>query len=250
MPRPPVGQDVVPSALTGWGEMLRDAFAYPFRKQGRIFLLCGTLVGSAAEIWSMQNRNTADVFGATWLLICFAGFYVRVVETTVTGGPPPPAFPSPSAFTPNKPPWANPLTHTMLGYLLVTRAAVMSLLPAIVYLAVIPGANETDVGMLALGWLGLGYFSMALLTDVVRDRTIFLLPHHVLPAIARTWPGYLVVTALLAAIGLLINVGQPLAHAHPWTVTPPALLILLWLTLVHGRLLGLFHRKYREQLGW
>ena len=249
MPRPPVGQELVPSALTGWGGMLRDAFAYPCCRQGWIIVLTSTLMGSMAEIFSVQGRDSHDAFGF-WLYLCFAVFYVGVIETTVAGGTPPPAFPSPLNFTLNNPPRANKMVDTMLGPVLMMRAAVMSLLPAILYLMVVPGANETDVRMLAFGWLGLGYFSMALLTDVVRDRTIFLLPHHVLPAIARTWPGYLVVTALLAAIVLLINAGLPLAHAHPWTVTPPALVVVLWLVLVHARLLGLFHRTCRAQLGW
>ncbi len=229
--------------------MLRDAFAYPCSKQGWIVLLTGVLTGSMAEISSVQGRDSHDVFGL-WLLLWFAVFYVGVIETTARGGNPPSAFPSPPTYTLNNPPRANKMVDTMLGPVLVMRAAVVSLAPAGMYLLFIPGAAETDAGTQVLGWMGLGYFSMALLTDVARDRTKFLLPHYVLPAIASTWPGYLAVTALLATIVMMIKAGPPLADAHPWMVTPPALLIVLWLVLVHGRLLGLFHRKYSPDLGW
>ncbi|MDB6139293.1 MAG: hypothetical protein JWO94_2365 [Verrucomicrobiaceae bacterium] len=229
--------------------MLRDAFAYPCYRQGWLILLTGMLLGTTSAVFAAHGRDGYNLFHL-WLCLVFAVFYVGVIEATVEGLSRPLAW----LLSPNCIKLHSSRSMVQVdrafGFVLVLRAAIVSVVPAMVYFIIVPLGKQSEFGMQVCEWLGPVYFSMAMLTDVVRDRTVFLLPHHVLPAIARTWPGYLVVTALFCLLKMLYDHCLPWAQANPWTVMPATLFCALWLLIAHARLLGLFYLKYRTQLRW
>jgi hypothetical protein len=103
---------------------------------------------------------------------------------------------------------------------------------------------------------GLVYFPMALLGVAIADQPGPLLPTFVFQSIARIPGAYLLVVlgfTLLAAMGWATERMSQSGVAGPmWIVVLQVLAggVILYLTLVWLRVLGLMFRFYRDRLGW
>ena len=275
-------------------DLLPDAISYPLRGQGVFFVGRGVfmilfLPVCLASIFVCGPLSLVVVlFGMAY----FAAHHADVVQSTVTGRNLPPDLPFVSDII-------DDLGRPLLAALL---AILISFMPLFVYVWNVKSsylplllcfgegehiARETAVafGLECLGWL---YFSMAWLGFVIRGEVWFVLPHRVLPAIARALPGCLLVTGVPVGAALACRVlkdgpewlaqckfpfdfqtsfvaDHPMAFLAFATVSGvmrsgeeswSALLFLTflssapWLFVIHARLLGLCYRKSTERLGW
>ena len=235
----PIESISVPETLTDWFEILLDALTYPPRKEGWFILLPGALLGIALAIGSLFGMHFAIfplIFGTAY----FAAYYLSVIESTISGRDQPPDWPAISSLS-------DDLMRPLLVFMV---AAFVSFAPSLAYHLAVHQEDRSHLVVQLLNWLGKIYFPMALLSHVMQSTFTSLLPHQVLPAMARSWFGYLIVTGLLVAMGLLSDAALELTSSLSWTGPLFGFLILLWFLLVHGRLMGLFYLKYQQKLGW
>lgn len=228
--------------------MLRDSLTYPVRKNGMYILVPGALLGLALVIGSTFGLILSAfpfVFGIAY----FAAFYLSIIETTISGRDEPPDWPSP------------------------TGALDTVIMPAVVVFFITIVAN---VPMLSISWawvewfdlpeswvlpflsfvLASAYIPMALISYVMNGGFGSLMPHRVLPAIARVMPGYLMLVLARADIDgmmyLMIWAFEKL-NLH-WMLIlglmPVLMLTFLYSLMVQGRLTGLFFLYYQTRLRW
>ena len=229
----------IPETVGDWMAILRDAMTYPPRKDGWFILLPGALLGIALVVGTLFGLHLAVfplVFGSGF----FAAYYLSVIETTISGRDQPPDWPSLSSIS-------EDLIQPLLA---VGLAALVSSVPAIAYYLAVPEDNRIELVALMLDWLGKIYFPMALLSYVMQGNVWSLLPHQVLPSILRSCSGYLIVTGLLVAMGLISDAAFAMTQFISWLWPLLGFLVWLWFIMVHGRLLGLFYLRYQQRLGW
>ena len=235
-PPPPILNPLEPLPVTetldDWMDILRDAMTYPPRKDGWFILLPGAIMGVVLTI----------TFGYGLLLgtAYFAAYYLSVVQSTIVGRDQPPDWPSITNLSEDL--W-QPLGA-------VAMASLVSFAPRLIYIILVPKSAQATMVTLLLEGFGRMYFPMALLSYVMQEDSGSILPHRVLPAMVRTWRGYLIVTGAMLGMGLVSDGLLALSSWVPLLGSVFACLVTLWFLMVHGRLLGLFYLKYQQRLGW
>jgi glucan phosphoethanolaminetransferase (alkaline phosphatase superfamily) len=100
--------------------------------------------------------------------------------------------------------------------------------------------------------LGCEYFCMGVLALVVFDNFTQIFPQHIIPALFKSGPAF-----MLAGAGLVL---VPLAFETVWNVLPAtqtvfvraliASAVAAYFLIAHARLIGLLYVANRERIGW
>lgn len=214
--------------------MIRDAFAYPFRNDGWMMILGGSV------LWTLLGYLSSPFALGLVLLILstgyFGAFYLSIINTTAVGENDPPNWPDFSD-------WDDELLPPFLR------------LGSIGLISFGPGwALQIATGSEFLGLIGyfygLAYFPMAAMAGEVRGGLVSVLPHVVLPAIIRTFPAYLTVAAILVVGTLAAWVVQDNLGGVPVLGRLTAGVILLYSLMTEARAVGMIARNKCDELGW
>ncbi len=219
--------------------MMRDAFLYPWRKSGWAILVPGAglalllTVGAFAPFIGLA----ATVFGVGY----FAAYYFDIIGTTIGGKDAPPEWPELSNYMDDI---ARPALQMAVVF-------TLSFLPSIWYALSQGAAHREDLPAQLLYLAGALYFPMGCIALGMSGTIITALPHHVVPAIKRCLPGYLVPMVFLFVIKVLSQVLHGLLFAAPAFVSV-ALGWLLWfyLLMIQARITGLTCRRFRDRINW
>lgn len=221
--------------------VVRDAVAYPLRKDGWATIIPGAILAVLLGIGSVAPLF--GVFSTLFGVGFFAAYYFEVIETTMSGRDSAPDWPGLSNMTEDV--WRPALQ--IVGIYLI------SFFPEMLYSARTPETASPDTGFIAivLDLLGSIYHPMACVALIMHGSFIAALPHKVLPAIARSLPGYLVPVGFLllvkAGIGLIMEVVEPLPAIFAIIV---AAMIAFFTLIIQARLAGLAGRRFRDRLDW
>lgn len=220
---------VTKSDDVSWAGILRDALTYPGRRDGWI------IIGGVVLLC------TIPILGWVLMVVCFGltvPYYLSVVETTVAGRDDPPDWPEMSNF----------YDSIVVPFVTVNAVLLFSRLPALAYSHGIPEESQSSLIVFTLESFGILYFPMALLGLVVTGSLRAAAPDKVLSAIHRSMPAY----ALVVILGLLISFSGNLITLAPSFLpiigTPISLGLGLYFAIAQARLLGLFHRRYEDQI--
>lgn len=212
-----------------WAAMIRDAMTYPWRKDGWI------IIGGVVLLCLIP------ILGWVLLVVCLGlavPYYLSVVETTVAGRNDPPDWPEMSNF----------YDSILVPLVTVNFIFFVSRAPSLAYSHLMAEDSQSSLVTFTLESFGCLYFPMALLGTVVTGSLRAALPDKVLPAIHRSMPAY----ALVVVLGLLISFSGSLVMSAPSFLpiigTPLSLGLGLYFAVAQARLLGLFHRRYEDEI--
>jgi hypothetical protein len=231
--------------MTFW-RGLATAFGYPFRGNGAVLMLAGTLALGLTALAIMLAGN-AWIFG--WvavpiLIIGMTGYafaYIKDVIATSAHG---------DETLPSWPEVTSPADFVMPCVQLVALAAV-SFGPAFLWSRWGPEAGVAWVAV-GLGVLGAFYFPMALVGVALADSVAGLNPLVVVPSILRILGHYLVAFGLVVVLFAVEFGGNWLAARVPIPVVPTLLaeFTTLYVAVVTARTLGVMYHVNRDALGW
>jgi len=221
--------------------VLRDAVAYPLRKDGWAILIPGAILSVLLGIGSIAPLF--GIFAGLFGVGIFAAYYFEVIETTMSGRESAPDWPSLSNLSDDV--W-RPAFQIVGVYLI-------SFFPGILFFSMTheKPSHETGFIAIALDLFGSFYHPMACVALILHGSVFAALPHKVLPAIAHSLPGYLVPVVFLlfvkAGIGFLLQVVTPLPALFE---IMSAALIGFFTLIIQARIAGLAGRRFRDKLGW
>ncbi len=252
---PDVPASVVPSALPtnspvpapgtaapSFAKFLADAFVYPFRGDGPIILLTGTLAFAALE-WIPK-------FGLFGLVISVAGWgylllmFQAVIQGTAQGEDTLPRWPSLASRSELFEKWFQ---------WLATVAFCFGPAYAVFAVARLQNPENPAPNLLWAGALGLAgavYFPMAALSVAMFDSLSALNPLHVFRSILAV-PGHYLLTLL--SFGGLLTVkafAGELAGAVPYVGALVDQFDALWSAFFLSRVLGGLYRVNQGRLNW
>jgi hypothetical protein len=223
------------------------AFAYPFKRNGLLLLIAGTLVFGIFDIVLnlrvngrlMVGLSIGGVFGAAIVGYLFL-FMQSIINASAMG----------DDKIPNWPDFENIGESAFQPFLRLMAVCIAAVVPAIMW-GMLTG---TKGGFLIMPLLILGvcYTPMALLAVTMDDSLMGLNPLLVIPTIARVPLEYL--TSLLLFGALFFLAGLLGAAANLWL--PPvvrqliAIFFILYFIVVEMRLLGLLYYCKKDRFGW
>jgi len=219
--------------------ILRDAFAYPLRKHGWTILIPGGLlailltIGAAAPVLGIF----AVIFGIGY----FAAYYFDIIGTTISGDESPPEWPVLSNFT----------EDVFRPALQLAGAFLISYFPSVLF-SFMRNKNQTE-GLMdsILYMLSSAYFPMACIALVMTGSLATALPHHVIPAIKRCLPKYLVPLVFLILIKVLTVLIDGIAIILPAFISAMlGAMIWFYLLMIQARITGLTCWRFRERIQW
>jgi hypothetical protein len=214
---------------------LMDALTYPVRGSGRILLVIGAVLSAVLGLAS----GAIIIGGFAWLLglAYFNAYYCSIVESTVSWNDEPPDWPDVSDL-------AGEIIMPMARMLFT---GLIALIPVMILVALRPDDGSSVLAYPGV-WLGVlwaaFYFPMAILRVIVSNELVNALPQHVLPAIRRAMPSYLVLTGQLLAAVVISGLVTALTGRLPLIGGLVAGGISLYFTMAQARLAGVYYRNY------
>ena len=238
-----------PEAETNFWALLPQTFTYPFRGNGPILLAVGTAFLILIHIvLSAAGGAVLIGFAAVLIVTVFGVGYTfnyckRIIESTANGEDEPPDWPDFGDLTEDA---IQPFLQLLALLAMVFGPAICApfvplsplLRGALTLVCIIFGGFLAPIGLLAL---------------TMYDRVLALNPALLVPSILRCPVDY-GVTALvfLAAIGAYGGVGPLLKWIIPVPFLPAIIsaALSLYFLILAMRVLGVFYRANREELGW
>lgn len=250
------GTTTAPRLQEGYYPLLWDSFIYPFRGNGWIMLLAGTLFFTLLSLLSQGAAILAwipAIFAAGYLLATLQG----IIQATYVGDPSPPAWPE---FRD----WQADILAPCFKWFATVAVAFG---PAVVCLMVAafddgggdwfqrPATREQFLWLAAAGGLflvGMAYFPMAILGVALSDSLDALSPVFVARSIAAVFAPYVVAVVVLFGLSLLQGTGYALAARLPVPLVEDlwGAFNSLYFGFVQARILGVLYWCHRDRLGW
>lgn len=227
-----------------FGAQVREAFAYPFRRDGLVLLLCGTIVFSLFEIAQLvlSTLRFAGIFGLAYLIVLAmsGGYLFAFMQAIIT---------SSAQGETDMPPWPeiSDFVGDLLGPFFRLIAIVLACAgPGFVLLAVAPA-----IGVVVL-LLGLSCLPMALLTVAMADSLAGLNPIIIFSGIAKVPGRYFCICVVFLVVLAVQRGGEYVLAYSPIPLLPTVIAIFLSLygLAVEMRLLGLLYYTNRERFAW
>jgi hypothetical protein len=218
--------------------VLQDAFAYPFRENGVMVLVWGTILGIF-----MSLAGFAPIIGFIAILILSAYFcavFFDIIMTTSSGSDDCVGFPSASDF----------FEDLILPYLKVVLAVIVSVIPALVIAYFLGGILPEFIILLLPGLFVAIYFPMAILAMVILGTFGAVSPHIVLPAIASVGRLYWFIVGLLVLTFILVIILELLTQNIFILGSIFSSFLAMLSLMINGRLIGLLYRHREEELDW
>lgn len=231
-----------------WLGILRDAASYPMRKDGWYILIPGAFLGLAWVIGSTFGSLVSS-FPLVFGLAYFSAFYLSIVEATIIGKDEVPEWPALS----------NMGQDFVMPFFVVVTTFLLAALPSIAFAFATSNVAGAEMGSIAFFMyiVGQAYIPMALLSYAATGSFGSIFPWKVLPAITRCNLGYVALAAITCVAGLVVSelverfftfsIFFSFADAVGSFLT--VILQFYWM-IVHGRLVGLFYRRYQHKLDW
>lgn len=235
---------------TDFFALWREAFSYPFKKDGAILLVCGTVVFSFLEgaRWVLFTgvKSMGFLGGSFWatFFLCIVmsvgylfAFMQGIVQSSARGDKAMPDWPEISAF------WDD----LVVPFFQFTCIWVLCLGPSIAVMLFV-----TPLAGVPLICLGLFCMPMAILTVAMDDTIAGYNPLTIFSGIGKVPKPYLTICGIfLVIIALVHGVGKFLE----WTQIPilPTVIgtfISLYGVAVEMRLLGLLYYTNKAKLAW
>lgn len=213
---------------------LPDAFAYPFKGNGIVLILVGTVCFSFLDFFA-----SLSVFGfiATAFVACYlCAFMMKIVNSSADGKKELPDWPDASDF------WDD----IIVPLFQVIWTGIFCFAPAIIYLIFV----HFDIFFWLLLALGILYFPMALISVALTNSVLSINPVLVVPSIIKVPLDYLTACVILALIALLANFSQLLVSIIPLAGLALKNLLGLYFLVVEAYVLGLIYHANQEKLGW
>jgi hypothetical protein len=237
-------------APTNFFALWREAFSYPFKKDGAILLGCGTVVFGflAGARWVLFTGIKGMGFlGASFWVTFFLcvvmtvgylfAFMQSIIQSSARGDPAMPDWPEISAF------WDD----MVVPFFQFTCIWCLCLGPGIAVMLLV-----TPLAGVPLIFLGLLCMPMAILTVAMADSIIGFNPFTIFSGIGKVPLPYLTICGIFLVIIALVHGIQMLLA---WTDIPilPTVIstfISLYGITVEMRLLGLLYHTNKAKLAW
>lgn len=220
---------------SSFSELLAGAFVYPFKRDGLILVIAGTLFFALVGIFASFSFIIAIFAGGY-----FCAYLQKIIQSSAQGDDGMPAWPDVSSFG----------EEVLQPFLQFLGTFLLCLAPGI--LGIRFGPPDFKGYFYALYLLGGLYLPMALLTVAMHDTIAALDPRIVLSSILRVPLGYAGVCVTLAAIvGVDLGMGW-LANSIGMPIATSLLtgFVSLYLQVVAMRVLGLFYYCQKDRLKW
>ena len=215
--------------------VLQDAFRYPFRENGMMVLVWGTILGIF-----MSLAAFVPILGIIALLILsayFCAIFFDIILTTSSGSDDCVGFPDLSDF----------LEDLILPYLKVVLAFIVGILPGMLLVILLPELSFASLFPIVSMAI---YFPMAILAMVVLGSFAGVSPHIVFPAIGRVGKLYWFIVALIVATNLTINLLSFITQDIFILGSIFNSFLTMLSLMIIGRLIGLLYRNRAEELDW
>lgn len=237
----PFGQPIstAPAVRPKFAQMLPSAFAYPFKGNGLILLITGTIFFGLLDLLA-NSRITMASLPALFLRIIMYGYLFAYMQKIIGA----------SANAEDEPPTWPEVTEIYQDifqpFFLFLGVVLACFLPGIVL------AISSPLGGLGLMMAGAIYFPMAVLAVAMADSLGGLSPTVVVPSILKV-PGQYAVAVLLCGVLVFVRGVLPSFLNQMGIPLVPGLLLnlcALYLIMVEMRILGLLYYTNSEKLGW
>jgi pSer/pThr/pTyr-binding forkhead associated (FHA) protein len=218
-----------------FGQAITRSLSYPFRGNGIIILLCGTLFFGLLGIVPFLGLLVISVRVILWGYL-FA-FMQRIIVTSSQGEDDPPEFPEVSDYS----------TDILMPFFHLFITLVVSLLPAILAFAFL----GTLAGEFALVLSAL-YYPMAVLGVAMSDSYTALNPVFVLSSIMKCFKQYLVACFVFAGLMFFYNNVQDMIYEIEIPILPYFIFWFVFLVflMIGMRILGMLYYLNKQKLGW
>lgn len=216
-----------------FGQAVSRSFGYPFRGNGVIILICGTVFCGIVDLlhiglltWSMRVLLWGFLFA----------FMQRIVVTSAQGEDDPPEFPEVSDYQ-------QDIVIPFRQLIITLFVSVAPSIAAFIYLGPLPGQFALLLGAL--------YFPMALLGVAMSDGYAALNPIFVLSSVLKCFGQYL--AACFVFSGLMVLYYQVELSGD---IDIPIIgffifwFIFLVFLMIGMRILGMLYYLNKKKLGW
>ncbi len=225
-----------------------DALSFPFVRFGwwLLVVLCGTgfvaLMALSTSVDGKVYLSTRIVFVALLLIGVIVRCYFTIIEHTLTNW--------------GKEAWQEGSVNVegLWGSMAALLGlACLSWMPAIVISYMMRTYEEWREMATQISFaIGCDYFCLGMLALVVFGNASQILPQHILPAMSKSGPAFMLAGAALVLV--------PLAFQVVWGLLPVTQAVFLrasiasavaaFFLIVHARLIGLLYVANRGRLGW
>jgi hypothetical protein len=227
-----------------FGEQLREAIAYPLRRDGMVLLLCGTIVFSLFEVAQLvlSRLRFAGIFGLAYLIVlAMSGGYLfafmqAIITSSAQGDTDMPPWPEVSNFV-------SDLLGPFFRLIVIVVACVG---PGFILLTI-----SSPIGIVVM-FIGVLCLPMVLLTVAMADGLAGLNPFVIFSGIAKVPGRYLCICLVFLVVLAVQRGGEFLLAYSPIPILPAVIAIFLSLygLAVEMRLLGLLYYTNRERFAW
>ena len=239
----PIGQDR--TVRIGMGisfyQRLPSAFVYPFKKDGLMLLISGTVVFAVLQILQMFLGGLVSLGIVVFAVGYLFAYIQRIIVSSAQG----------EEGLPDWPDFSNVWDDIISPFLQLTATWLACLAPAILVYQFAP--EPLKIFGVPLIVLGLVYFPMALLAVAMYDTVAALNPLLVIPSMFRVPLAYFVTLLVLAGIiGFSFGMGHVLELLVPVPIVPTIIMefFSLYFLTVEMRILGLLYNSEQHRLHW
>lgn len=253
---PPPGNESASRTEDGFRSLLWGSLSYPFRGDGVILLLVGTLFFAFLGLLTRYGTLFA------WIPSLMAGGYFLatlqgIVQSTGAGDASPPTWPDITNWIGDL---VTPCLKWFVSLAVAFGPAILCFLMASPIDGGLPDSGELASreqalwlgAALGLFLLGVVYFPMAILGVAMSDSLGALSPAFVMRSIAAVPGSYAAVVTMMLVLLFLRSVVDALMRRLPVPLVDhfTGAFISLYFGFVQARILGVLYRIHRERLGW
>jgi hypothetical protein len=212
--------------------LVKDAFFFPFRGNGKVMLIFGGILGVISDLASLAPM--LGIFASVLILGYFIAIYFQIIQSTATGANEAPDYPEISNIV-------EDLAYPVLQVIFV---GFISFIPLIVMAAY-------TIGTLTLGVvLGVAYFPMAMMAVVVLGELRAANPLFVVRSIVSAGGLYWVAVTSLLILYFVETLVVEILGGSFIIGSLIAAFLGMYTLMANGRILGLIYREKEEELGW
>ena len=230
-----------------FGKHLIEAFIYPFRENGWMILISGTIVFTIVK-FAFVGAKRVPIYG--WILMFLLGFFSisyfytflkHVIADSARGEDSPPSWPEITDL----------FSDLFLPFWQFIGLIVACALPMLLATGFAPDSFK-PITVISFFVFGLLYFPMGLLAVTQYDTIAALNPLLILNSIARILGHYLVTCAILLVLLVIQSLSGRIVDnpALRMLTLPIAQFAFIYLLVVMGRVLGILYHVNQRRLGW
>lgn len=224
-------------------EQLPGIFSYPFKGNGKIVLISGTVFFGIISFFLHYNiiPFIGIVVGA-FIAGYLCAYMMKVISSSADGEDELPDFPDFYDW------WDSVLCPGVK----VSGTAIFCFIPALVYYYyVLTEFSLADPGFLVLIGLGLFYLPMGLIAVSMSGSFASLNPFFIVPSIIKVLDKYLIAFAFLVVVFILeLVLKKSFLSSIPFLRFFIGSFLLLYFLIIEARVLGLIYNANKERLSW